>query len=47
MKAKYRNLFFIAGIVLLGVMLISLDMPMSEVGENVCKAGYSLPFNIA
>ena len=47
MKAKYRNLFFIAGIVLLGVMLISLDMPMSEVWENVCKAGYWLPFNIA
>lgn len=47
MKAKYRNLFFIAGIVLLGAMLFSLDMSWSEIWDNVCRAGYWLPFNIA
>ena len=47
MKAKYRNLFFLAGIALLGIMLCSLDMPWSEVWGHVCRAGYWLPFNIA
>lgn len=47
MKAKYSNLFFYAGIVLLGIMLFSLNMPWSEICANVCKAGYWLPFNIA
>ena len=31
MKAKYRNLFFVAGILLLGIMLFSLDMSWSEI----------------
>ncbi len=47
MKAKYRNLFFLIGIALLGVMLFSLDMSWSEIWTNVCRAGYWLPFNIA
>ena len=47
MKAKYRNLFFVAGILLLGIMLFSLDMSWSEIWQNVRKAGYWLPFNIA
>ena len=47
MKARFRNLFFIAGIALLGVMLCSLDMPWNEIWVHVCRAGYWLPFNIA
>ena len=47
MKAKYRNLFFIAGVALLGVMLFSLDMPWHEIWTHVRHAGYWLPFNIA
>ena len=47
MKAKYRNLFFIVGIALLGIMLCSLDMPWGEIWVHVCRAGYWLPFNIA
>ena len=46
MKPSHRNLFFIAGIAMLGVMLCSLDMPWSEVWAHVCRAGYWLPFNI-
>jgi uncharacterized membrane protein YbhN (UPF0104 family) len=47
MKINYRNLFFLAGIVLLAVMLCSLDMSWSEIWMNVHRAGYWLPFNIA
>lgn len=47
MKPNFRNLFFLVGIALLVVMLLSLDMPCSEIWANVCKAGYWLPFNIA
>ena len=47
MKTRFRNLFFIAGIALLGVMLCSLDMPWNEIWVHVCRAGYWLPFNIA
>jgi uncharacterized membrane protein YbhN (UPF0104 family) len=47
MKANYRNLFFLVGIALLGVMLFSLDMSWREIWTNVCRAGYWLPFNIA
>ena len=46
MKANYRNLFFLVGIALLGVMLFSLDMSWREIWTNVCRAGYWLPFNI-
>lgn len=46
MKANYRNLFFLVGIALLGVMLCSLDMSWHEIWANVCRAGYWLPFNI-
>lgn len=46
MKAKYRNLFFLVGIALLGVMLCSLDMTWSEIWSNMCRAGYWLPANI-
>lgn len=47
MKLNYRNLFFFAGIVLLAAMFCSLDMSWSEIWDNVCRAGYWLPFNIA
>ena len=47
MRTNYRNLFFFAGIALLGVMLGSLDMSWNEIGMNVRRAGYWLPFNIA
>ena len=47
MKPLYRNLFFIAGIALLGIMLASLGMPWGEIWTHVCRAGYWLPFNIA
>ena len=46
MKPNYRNLFFLVGIALLGVMLFSLDMSWGEIWVNVCRAGYWLPFNI-
>ena len=46
MKANYRNLFFLVGIALLGVMLCSLDMSWHEIWANVCRAGYWLPFNV-
>lgn len=47
MKANFRNFFFIIGIALLVVMLLSLDMPFSEICANICKASYWLLFNIA
>lgn len=47
MRTNYRNLFFFVGIALLGVMLGSLDMSWNEIGMNVRRAGYWLPFNIA
>ena len=47
MKPTHRNLFFIAGIAMLGVMLCTFDMPWGEVWRHVCRAGYWLPFNIA
>ena len=47
MKVNYRNLFFFAGIALLGLMLCSLDMSWNEIWSNACRAGYWLPFNIA
>ena len=46
MKSKHRNLFFIAGIALLCIMLFSLDMSWSEIWKNICRAGYWLPVNI-
>jgi hypothetical protein len=47
MKVNYRNLFFFAGIALLGLMLCSLDMSWNDIWTNACRAGYWLPFNIA
>ena len=47
MKANFRNLFFFAGIALLGLMLCSLDMSWNDIWTNACRAGYWLPFNIA
>ena len=47
MKINYRNLFFLAGVVLLAVMLCSLDMSWDDIWANACRAGYWLPFNIA
>lgn len=46
MKAKYRNIFFVAGLALLGAMIFSLDMPWSEIWGNIRHAGYWLPANI-
>lgn len=46
MKAKFRNLFFFAGIVLLVGMLFAMNMSWSEIWFHVCHAGYWLPFNI-
>lgn len=46
MKSKFRNIFFIVGIALLGLMLVSLDMPWSDIWSNMCRAGYWLPVNI-
>ena len=47
MKVNYRNLFFFAGIALLGLMLCSLDMSWNDIWINTRRAGYWLPFNIA
>ena len=47
MKPLYRNLFFVTGLALLGLMLASLGMPWSEIWVHVCRAGYWLPFNLA
>lgn len=47
MKVNYRNIFFFAGIALLGLMLCSLDMSWNDIWTNARRAGYWLPFNIA
>ena len=47
MKANYRNLFFLFGMILLVAMLFSLDMSWNEIWINVRRAGYWLLFNIA
>ena len=47
MKTTYRNLFFVVGLVLLGVMIFSLDMPWNEILFNLRRAGYWLPVNVA
>lgn len=47
MRPLYRNLFFLSGIALLGIMICSLDIPWHEVWAHVCRAGYWFPANIA
>lgn len=44
MKKKYQNLFFIFGLVSIGIMLYSFHMDYQELWLNIRKAGYYLPF---
>ncbi|MBR6285828.1 MAG: flippase-like domain-containing protein [Bacteroidaceae bacterium] len=43
MKAKYRNLFLLFGIVAIAVMLLTFDMPYDELWSNIRRAGYWFP----
>lgn len=43
MKAKYRNIFFIFGLVAIGIMLWKFDPDYAELWRNIKSAGYWFP----